>query len=151
MHFHSRLPLRILSERERSGYYIRLADGKQVQQWNSRGHFFAAAAEAMRRILIEQARRKGGPKAGGHLKRIELSSVDPETSANDLDILALGEALDRVEAKVPRAAQLVKLRFFAGLTIQEAAATLDISVSTVKADWTYAKSWLRAEMFGSPQ
>jgi RNA polymerase sigma factor (sigma-70 family) len=116
------------------------------RQWNSRGHFFAAAAEAMRRILVEQARRKAGPKAGGELERVELSPLQPEATRTNLDVLALHEALGRLELKDARAAELIKLRFFAGMTIDEAAALLGISISTAKSDWTYAKNWLRAEL-----
>src|SRR5262245_25086688 len=93
--------------------YLRLVDVDKAQNWNSRGHFFAAAAEAMRRILIEIARRKGGPEAGGRHVRVELSDVPAELHRSDLDLLALSEALDRLQAKDPRAAELVKLRFFA--------------------------------------
>jgi RNA polymerase sigma factor (TIGR02999 family) len=114
--------------------------------WHSRGHFFAAAAEAMRRILVEQARRKAGPKAGGDLRRVELSPLQVEAPGADLDILALNEALSRLEGKDPRAAELIKLRFFAGMTIEQAAAVLGISISTAKSDWTYAKNWLRADL-----
>jgi len=130
--------------------YIRLVDVERVQHWDSRGHFFVAAAEAMRRILIENARRKGGPQAGGRHQRVELSFVDPEIQGPQLDLLALNEALDRLAAKDPRAAELVKLRFFGGLTIEQAAKTLGISASTAKSDWTYAKCWLRAELTESP-
>ena len=126
--------------------YLRLVDVKRAQEWDSRGHFFAAAAEAMRRILIEQARRKQGPKAGGRHRRVELSQVDPEVAGPDLDLLALSEALDRLEAQDPRAAQLVKLRYFAGLSNKQVADSLGISASTAKLDWTYARSWLRAEL-----
>ena len=128
--------------------YIRLVDVEKAQHWNSRGHFFAAAAEAMRRILIEQARRKNTLKAGGGLHRVELSDVDPAVGGPRLDILALNEALDRLEAKDPRKAQLVKLRFFSGLTIEQAAEALGVATSTAEADWAYAKCWLRAEMSG---
>jgi RNA polymerase sigma factor (TIGR02999 family) len=114
--------------------------------FDSRGHFFAAAAEAMRRILVEQARRKEGPRAGGGYQRVELSHLEPEAPAPDFDIVALHAALGQLETIDPRAAQLIKLRFFVGLTIQEAAEALGISLSTAKADWTYAKNWLRAEM-----
>jgi RNA polymerase sigma factor (TIGR02999 family) len=130
--------------------YVRLVDVEKVQHWNSRGHFFAAAAEAMRRILVEQARRKNTVKAGGTLRRVELSDVDPAVGAPSLDILALNEALDKLEAKDPRKAQLVKLRFFSGLTIEQAAEALRIATSTAEADWAYAKCWLRAEMAGDP-
>lgn len=128
--------------------YVRLVGSDKGTSWKSRGHFFGAAAEAMRRILVESARRKSGPKAGGGHQRLELSDVAPATSEPPIDILALNDALDGLGAKDPRSAELVKLRFFAGLTIQQAAEALGISVSTAKADWTYAKSWLRAEMLG---
>jgi RNA polymerase sigma factor (TIGR02999 family) len=128
--------------------YIRLVDTEKVQHWNSRGHFFAAAAEAMRRILVEQARRKKTLKAGGGLQRVELSDVDPAVGGPKLDILALNDALNKLEAKDPRKAQLVKLRFFIGLTIEQAAEALGVATSTAEADWAYAKCWLRAEMSG---
>ena len=128
--------------------YLRLVDGDRVQHWNSRGHFFAAAAEAMRRILIEQARRKAGPKAGGRHRRIPLAEIAPAEQGPDIDLLALDEALRRLEERDPRKADLVKLRFFAGLTTEQAASMLGISPSTAGADWAYAKSWLRAEMLG---
>ena len=131
--------------------YIRLVDVQKAQHWDSRGHFFAAAAEAMRRILVENARRKGGPQAGGRHQRVELSQVDPEIQGPQLDLLALSDALDRLEASDARAAELVKLRFFAGLTNQQAAETLGISISTAKSDWAYAKCWLRAEMSDTPR
>ena len=128
--------------------YLRLVDVEKAQHWNGRGHFFGAAAEAMRRILVEQARRKSGPKAGGGYQRVALSDVYSEVPGPQLDIIALSDALEKLGAKDPRSAELVKLRFFAGLTIQQAAESLGISVSTAKADWTYTKSWLRAEMLG---
>jgi RNA polymerase sigma factor (TIGR02999 family) len=133
--------------------YIRLVDVEKVQHWNSRGHFFGAAAEAMRRILIENARRKSGPEAGGEHCRIELSEAAVEVRGPDLDLVALSEALDQLQSKDPRAAELVKLRFFAGLTRQQAANCLGVSVATVDNDWAYAKGWLKAElsrMSGSP-
>ncbi|MBN1851888.1 MAG: sigma-70 family RNA polymerase sigma factor [Pirellulales bacterium] len=128
--------------------YLRLV-GKKDPHWNSRGHFFAAAAEAMRRILIDQARKKRTIKAGGELRRIGLSRLDPETEAQDLDVLALNEALEKLEAEMPRKAALVKLRFFAGLTVQQAAMAIGISATTADADWTYAKCWLRVAMTAS--
>jgi RNA polymerase sigma factor (TIGR02999 family) len=126
--------------------YMRLTNTEQPQNWNSRGHFFAAAAEAMRRIMVEQARRKGRAKRGGELKRIDLSLVEPETHGAQEDVLVLHEALEKLEARDPRKAQLVKLRFFAGLTNQEAAEVLGISTSTADNDWAFARSWLRVEM-----
>ncbi len=129
--------------------YVRLVDVENSQKWESRGHFFAAAAEAMRRILVEQARRKEGPKAGGRHQRVELSGIDPGIHDPHSDILALSETLDRLEAHDPRAAQLVKLRFFAGLTRQQAAETLGVSVATADNDWAYAKGWLLVELLES--
>jgi RNA polymerase sigma factor (TIGR02999 family) len=126
--------------------YLRLVNTDQMQQWNSRGHFFAAA-EAMRRILVERARHKKTMKAGGEYHHQEL----PDNIALPLpnvDLLALHEALSKLETKDPRKAQLVKLRFFAGLTIAEAAEALGISPSTADNDWAYARSWLRLEVVG---
>jgi RNA polymerase sigma factor (TIGR02999 family) len=128
--------------------YLRLVDVDRAQHWNSRGHFFAAAAEAMRRILIEIARRKAGPEGGGRHIRVELSDVPAELRLPDLDLFALSEALDKLEAKDPRAAALVKLRFFAGLTRHQAAEALGVSVATADNDWAYAKGWLKAEIAG---
>lgn len=129
--------------------YLRLVDGSQVRHWNSRGHFFAAAAEAMRRILVDAARRKRGPKAGGGLCRVELSEV-ALAKGLDFDVIALSDALERLQIKDPRAAELVKLRFFAGMTRQEAAEILGISLATADNDWAYAKGWLKAELAGKP-
>jgi len=126
--------------------YIRLVDREKAQHWDSRGHFFSAAAEAMRRILVENARRKAGPEAGGRHQRVELSHADVEIPGPQLDLLALSEALDRLEAKDSRKAELVKLRFFGGLSNEQAAEMLGIAVRTAYADWTYAKCWLRAEL-----
>ena len=128
--------------------YIRLVGSKEQQDWNGRGHFFAAAAEAMRRILIESARRKAGPKAGGRRVRVELSDVPAEFLRSGLDLLALSEALDKLQAKDPRAAELVKLRFFAGMTRHQAAESLGVSVATADSDWAYAKGWLKVEIAG---
>ena len=128
--------------------YLRLVDVDRAQHWNSRGHFFAAAAEAMRRIVIEIARRKGGPEAGGRHVRVELSDVPADLRRSELDLLAISEALDKLEGKDPRAAGLVKLRFFAGLTRHQAAEALGVSVATADNDWAYAKGWLKAEIAG---
>ena len=126
--------------------YLRLIGGDGSQPWNGRGHFFGAAAEAMRRILVENARRKSGPKAGGGHRRIELSEAAAEVKGTDLDLIALNESLDKLQAKDPRAAELVKLRFFVGLTRQQAAEVLGVSVATADNDWAYAKGWLKAEL-----
>lgn len=126
--------------------YLRLVDCDVPVHWNSRGHFFAAAAEAMRRILIDQARHKQSQRAGGEYQRIELRLVDPVAPGPRLDILALDEALQILSRQDPRAAEVVKLRFFAGLTVPEAARALGISVATAENDWTYAKSWLRLRL-----
>jgi RNA polymerase sigma factor (TIGR02999 family) len=130
--------------------YVRLTDASQARSWNSRGHFFAAAAEAMRRILVESARRRHSLKRGADRHRIELGAIDPQITGPDEDILALSEALEKLEAKDPRKAQLVKLRFFAGLTNAQAAEALGISTSTADNDWAYARSWLRLEISGGP-
>jgi RNA polymerase sigma factor (TIGR02999 family) len=126
--------------------YLRLVDVKRAHDWNSRGHFFAAAAEAMRRILIERARHKASAKEGGKLQRLDLSDIEPALPAPQLDLLALNEALEQLEKTDPRAATVVKLRFFAGLTTQEAANALAVSLATVENDWAYAKCYLRLHL-----
>ena len=127
--------------------YLRLVgNGEAPRGWNSRGHFFGAAAEAMRRILIEQARRKQSLKAGGALERAPLEEISAEQTSDALDLLALDDALKKLEQHDRRKAELVKLRYFAGLTIDEAARALGVAASTANADWLYAKSWLRLEM-----
>lgn len=126
--------------------YLRLVGGSTPAEWNSRGHFFAAAAEAMRRILIEQARRKQSIKRGGSRERGQVPDLAQEPPADPLDLLALDEALERLERLNSRQAELIKLRYFAGLTIEQAAAVLGIAPSTANEDWVYAKSWLRLEM-----
>ncbi len=130
--------------------YLRLVeeDG-QTPGWDNRGHFFAAAAEAMRRILVENARHKGSLKVGGGQQRVSLELAEGVLPRRQPDVLALSEALDRFESQDPRSAQLVKLRFFAGMTVKEAARSLGISVATAKKDWVYAKTWLHAELCDS--
>jgi RNA polymerase sigma factor (TIGR02999 family) len=126
--------------------YLRLVDVESAQPWNSRGHFFAAAAEAMRRILVEQARRKGRHRHGGALKRVELLDAEmPATPCNE-QILLLDEALTRLEGVRPQAAELVKLRFFSGLTVEEAALLVGVSTRTARRLWVFARAWLRREM-----
>ncbi len=126
--------------------YVRLVDVDRAQEWESRGHFFAAAAEAMRRILVESARRKSRLKHGREHHRVDLDSGCLVSAAPSLDLLALDEALSRLAEIEPAKAELVKLRFFAGLTMPEAAATLDVSLATAERYWTFAKSWLYAEL-----
>jgi len=126
--------------------YIRLVDDNHEQRWNSRGHFFAAAAEAMRRILIESARYKQRLKHGHEHKRVDLESDCLVSEAPSLGLLALDEALTKLAVADPTKAQLVKLRFFAGLTMPQAAAALDISLATAERYWTFAKAWLSAEL-----
>ena len=126
--------------------YLRLVNVEQAQPWNSRGHFFAACAEAMRRILIEQARRKASDKAGGKLRRVELAQLEPAIQEPQFDLLALNEALEHLEKADPRAAAVVKLRFFAGLTTPQAAEALGVSLATAENDWAYAKCCLRLQL-----
>jgi RNA polymerase sigma factor (TIGR02999 family) len=121
---------------------------REPQPWNSRGHFFAAAAEAMRRILVERARHKQTVKAGGNHHRQELPDIAAPRTEPDLDMLALHEALTQLERQDPRRAGVVKLRFFAGLTIAETAQALGISPATADNDWAYARCWLRLAMDG---
>ena len=128
--------------------YLRLVQGDEARRWSSRGHFFSAAAEAMRRILVDQARRKNRQRNGGQLQRQSLDDNEPAMTSpvEPVDLLTLNEALDRLEAASPRRAQLVKLRYFVGLSLPEVAQLLGISRSTAEADWTYAKTWLKREM-----
>jgi RNA polymerase sigma factor (TIGR02999 family) len=122
--------------------YLRLVQGQTSQDWNSRGHFFAAAAEAMRRILIENARSKKRIKRGGDRPRVDLDEACLVSDAPSDDLLALNEALERLAVESPNRAELVKLRYFAGLTIEEAAAAMNISIATAKRYWTYSRAWL---------
>jgi RNA polymerase sigma factor (TIGR02999 family) len=126
--------------------YLRLVDVEQAQHWDSRGHFFAAAAEAMRRILVERARRKGRIRHGGGLRRANLFDQEEPAPADDEQILLLDEALTRLAAARPQAAELVKLRFFSGLTVEQAASILDLSPRTARRLWVFARAWLRREM-----
>jgi RNA polymerase sigma factor (TIGR02999 family) len=126
--------------------YLRLVDADGDRAWDGRGHFFAAASEAMRRILVDEARRKHSRKRGGDLARHDFDDDAIATAAVGLDLLALDEALDRLAARDAEAAGLVNLRFFAGLTTREAAASLGISERTAERLWTYARSFLLKEM-----
>jgi RNA polymerase sigma factor (TIGR02999 family) len=125
--------------------YIRLVDVEKAQHWNSRGHFFGAAAEAMRRILVESARRKQSHKSGGDRQRFSLEEADLATLAQSNRLLEIDDALDRLVAEAPEVAELVKLRVFAGLSVNEAAQALGTSRTTAFRHWTYARAWLLAE------
>jgi RNA polymerase sigma factor (TIGR02999 family) len=126
--------------------YLRLVDVKQVQHWNSRGHFFAAAAEAMRRILVEQARRKCGPKRGGGWQRQEMPPEGISLAEKPEEILGVDEALEKLLRDNPEVARLVELRYFGGLTLDEAAAVLGVSTRTAQRYWVYGKAWLMEEL-----
>jgi RNA polymerase sigma factor (TIGR02999 family) len=126
--------------------YLRLVDAEKAQQWNSRGHFFAAAAEAMRRILVENARRRRRRKHGGDRQRLPLDQLALHVDDRGEDILALDEALRRLAEREPVKAEVVKLRYFGGLTLPEVAAYLDISLATAKRYWTIARAWLYAAL-----
>jgi RNA polymerase sigma factor (TIGR02999 family) len=126
--------------------YVRLVDEGGQPQWDSRAHFFAAAAEAMRRILVDNARRKKRRKHGGGHQRVELEAAAFLAKAPTQDLEALDEALDKLAEEDPAKAELVKLRFFAGLTMPEIAQVLKISLATAERHWTYARTWLFAEL-----
>jgi RNA polymerase sigma factor (TIGR02999 family) len=126
--------------------YLRLVNVQDPQQWAGRTHFFAAAAEAMRRILIERARRKQCLKHGGHLERVDLDDVALPLTMPEEQLLALDEALDRLVAVDSRSAQMVKLCFFVGLTQEEAAKELGVSVATAERIWSFARTWLFREV-----
>ncbi len=131
--------------------YLRLvasgdASAPREQTWDSRRHFFAAAAEAMRRILIEQARRKGRRRHGGGLRRVELLEQEVAITPGDERVLLLDDALTRLAGIRPQAAEVVKLRFFSGLTVEEAAPVVGISPRTARRLWVFARAWLRRDM-----
>lgn len=126
--------------------YLRLVDVPEPQSWDGRGHFFAAAAEAMRRILVENARRKMRLKRGGDLDRVSFDGLDIASAAKDEQVLAVSESLDRLAAHDPEAAELIKLRFFVGLPNIEAAALLKIPERTAKRRWAYARAWLLEDL-----
>jgi RNA polymerase sigma factor (TIGR02999 family) len=126
--------------------YVRLVDGDPLQQWNTRGHFFAAAAEAMRRILIENARSKAREKRGGGWQRVDFEELDLATCGSPDQLVALDDALVRLAALDHLAGELVKLRYFAGLALDEAAKALGVSTATAYRHWAYARAWLRTEL-----
>ena len=126
--------------------YLRLVDIDHTEHWNGRGHFFAAAAEAMRRILVDNARRKRAEKHGGARRRVNLDQADAVVLAPPDDLLALDEALERLTRHDPRAAQIVKLHCFAGLTIEQAALALKLSRTNAYRLWTFARAWLHCQL-----
>jgi RNA polymerase sigma factor (TIGR02999 family) len=126
--------------------YVRLVDVDKAQHWNSRGHFYGAAAEAMRRILIDRARQRNRVKHGGDRRRVDLDEACSLEYAPLEDLLALDEALAKLDARAPAKAALVKLRYFAGLSLDEAAQTMGVSLATAKRYWTYARAWLYSEV-----
>jgi RNA polymerase sigma factor (TIGR02999 family) len=126
--------------------YLRLVDVSDSKPWDSRGHFFAAAAEAMRRILVEKARQKRRHRHGGDLNRIDLDLVGVATEEPSGDLLALNEALDRLAAEHPTVSEVVMLRYFAGLTIEQTATVLRVSVRTANRHWAYARAWLYQQL-----
>ena len=129
--------------------YLRLVGTGKEAHWDNPCHFFAAAAEAMRRILVEQARRKGRTRHGGGLRRADLPDEELAAPGDDEEVLLLDEALTRLAAVRPQAAELVKLRFFSGLTVEEAASMLGLSPRTARRLWVFARAWLRRDMDGS--
>ena len=126
--------------------YVRLVDVEKVQHWNSRGHFFAAAAEAMRRILVDTARRKARLKRGGGMSREHLANTAIECGVALDDLLDLDDAIARLEQKDPLGAQAVKLRFFGGLSHQDIGKALGVSAITARQHWRYARVWLHREL-----
>ena len=129
--------------------FLRLVGGQDNEQWDNRGHFFGAAAKAMRRILIESARKRQSFKHGGQVAKFEIQEDDAVDDADDqLDLLALDEALQRLQQVDAELARLVELRYFTGLTVEESARILDVSPRTAKRNWAYARAWLRREIDG---
>jgi RNA polymerase sigma factor (TIGR02999 family) len=126
--------------------YLRLVDQEQARHWNSRGHFFAACAEAMRRILVERARGKAREKRGGGWTRVDFEELDPAGSVTPDQLVALDDALARLSALDDLAGQLVQLRYFAGLGLDQAAAALGVSTATAYRHWAYARAWLSGEL-----
>jgi len=129
--------------------YIRLVDVEKAQHWDSRGHFFAAAAEAMRRILVEQARSKGRQKRSGDRHRFDIDTIDVAVHATPDQLLAVDEALDKLQREDPAVFDLVRLRYFAGLNVDQAATALGVSVATAYRHWNYARAWLHSELLES--
>ena len=131
--------------------YIRLVDVEKAQHWNSRGHFFSAAAEAMRRVLVENARKKHALIRGGDRKKLDLNLVEPTGPRVSEDVMALNDALEKLERKDQVKAELIKLRYFAGLTVEQSAEIVGISPATAHRYWNYARAWLHQEITGKDE
>jgi RNA polymerase sigma factor (TIGR02999 family) len=131
--------------------YLRLVDVEEAQHWNSRGHFFAAAAQAMRRILVENARRKKRIKHGGDRERLDIELASLPTRMSSDELLALDEALEKLKQHDPVKSQLVTLRYFGGMTIEQASEVLNISRVTAHRHWTYARAWLNQQITGGAE
>lgn len=129
--------------------WLRLAGPDEQKRWNSRGHFFGAAAEAMRRILVDQARRKARVRHGGELEQVDLEHVTIATGDSDSTVLAIHEAIEKLALESPQKAEIVKLRYFTGMEHAEIATVLGVAESTVQRHWAYARSWLYAELKGA--
>jgi RNA polymerase sigma factor (TIGR02999 family) len=129
--------------------YVRLVDVEKAQRWDSRGHFFAAAAEAMRRILVDRARAKGCDKRGGQFQKLDIDAIDLITTVAPDQLLMIDEALAKLTADDPIAARLVELRYFAGLSIAEAGAAIGLSTATAYRLWNYARAWLYSQLIDS--
>ena len=129
--------------------YIRLVDVENTKEWDSRGHFFSAAAEAMRRILIEQARKKSRQKRGGDLQKVDIDAADIAVQVSPENFLAIDDAVTVLEKQDPDAAQIVKLRYFAGMSVEQTAETLGISSRTAYRHWNFARAWLYGELLNS--
>ncbi len=129
--------------------YVRLVDVNVAQQWNSRRHFFAAAAEAMRRILVERARQKGALKRGGDRQHVDIDDVEIASHVTPDQLLAIDDALARLAQNDPPAAEIVKLRYFAGFSVEQAAEALGVSTATAYRHWAYARVWLHGELLAA--
>jgi RNA polymerase sigma factor (TIGR02999 family) len=131
--------------------YVRLVDVDKAPAWESRGHFFAAAAEAMRRILVDRARERGSAKRGGKFRRLDIDAVELATTATPDQLIAIDDALAKLAREDPSAAKLVELRYFAGLTVDEAGKALGMSTATAYRHWNYARAWLHGELLGTAE
>jgi RNA polymerase sigma factor (TIGR02999 family) len=131
--------------------YVRLVDVEKAQLWDSRGHFFAAAAEAMRRILVDRARARGCDKRGGRLRKLDIDAIDLVSTAAPRELVLIDEALTKLAADDPTAARLVELRYFAGLSVAAAGAAIGVSTATAYRSWNYARAWLHSHLLDASE